>query len=258
MERFYHETMGYAFTTGDGRGRGPHRSIRFLDGPKNTLAYAAYALTSPEALMGVRSRLSQAAVEHATVSCPGLFTDAEEFRDPDGNRFIFGIGHSAAAPHGEPDRNERPARLQHFVTASTDPERVIAFFRDILGFVVSDYVLDDEGGIRTAFLRSSEEHHSFAVFKAPENRLDHHCYETRDWNAMRDWADHFAGFDIPLFWGPGRHGPGNNLFIFAHDPDGNSVELSAELEIIPDHRPTATWAHERKTLNSWGYGMMRS
>jgi len=33
-------------------------------------------------------------------------------------------------------------------------------------------------------------------------------------------------------WGPGRHGPGNNLFVFIHDLDGNWVEVSAELEHV--------------------------
>ena len=59
-------------------------------------------------------------------------------------------------------------------------------------------------------------------------------------------------------WGPGRHGPGNNLFLFVHDPDGNWVELSAELEVVAPDRPTGTWPHEERTLNSWGSAPLRS
>ena len=59
-------------------------------------------------------------------------------------------------------------------------------------------------------------------------------------------------------WGPGRHGPGNNLFLFFHDPDGNWVELSAELERVSEERPIGNWPHEERTLNSWGQGLLRS
>jgi catechol 2,3-dioxygenase len=34
--------------------------------------------------------------------------------------------------------------------------------------------------------------------------------------------------------GPGRHGPGNNLFVFFDDPSGNHIELSAEMERFHD------------------------
>jgi hypothetical protein len=56
-----------------------------------------------------------------------------------------------------------------------------------------------------------------------------------------------------LFWGPERHGPGNNIFIFTEGPDGNRIEISAELEVVHD-RPVKTWPHEERTLNLGGGG----
>jgi hypothetical protein len=56
----------------------------------------------------------------------------------------------------------------------------------------------------------------------------------------------------------GRHGPGNNLFLFFHDPDDNWIELSAEIEFCAIDRPIGTWPHEERTLNSWGSGLLRS
>jgi catechol 2,3-dioxygenase-like lactoylglutathione lyase family enzyme len=132
------------------------------------------------------------------------------------------------------------------------------FYERVLGFTLSDKVVDEEGAMRTAFLRSGVEHHTFAVFQASENRLDHHCYEAGDWGLIRDWADYMTGWGIPIQWGPGRHGPGNNLFIFVHDADGNWVELSAELERVSAGRPVGVWPHEQRTLNLWGQGLMRS
>ncbi|WP_375392801.1 VOC family protein, partial [uncultured Sphingomonas sp.] len=107
-------------------------------------------------------------------------------------------------------------------------------------------------------LRCSHEHHSLAMFQTAEARLDHHCLEAGDWGLIRDWGDHFAGEHIPLKWGPGRHGPGNNLFMFIHDLDGNWIELSAELEQVAPDRAVGDWLHEERTLNSWGAGLLRS
>jgi catechol 2,3-dioxygenase len=59
--------------------------------------------------------------------------------------------------------------------------------------------------------------------------------------------------------GPGRHGPGNDLFIFIVDPDENWIEISAELEIIHDHdRPVKHWPHRERTLNQWGRAILRA
>jgi catechol 2,3-dioxygenase-like lactoylglutathione lyase family enzyme len=166
---------------------------------------------------------------------------------------VFGVAHpQESACEG------LPARLQHIVVASADAARLAEFYQRVLGFVLSDNVVDAEGGVRTSFLRCSSEHHNFAVFQADENRLDHHCYEAGDWSLIRDWGDHMASQHIPIKWGPGRHGPGNNLFLFIHDVDGNWVELSAELEVVTPDRPAGVWPHEERTLNSWGQGFLRS
>ena len=84
------------------------------------------------------------------------------------------------------------ARLQHVVVASRDCVAMAQFYERVLGFTLTDKVVDAEGTMRTAFLRSGVEHHTFAVFQASENRLDHHCYEAGDWGLIRDWADYLA------------------------------------------------------------------
>ena len=129
--------------------------------------------------------------------------------------------------------------------------------RLVTGFVVGG-AAGIAVGIAVGFFRSSPELHSFAVFRCPETRPDPHAYETTCWNDIRDWADHMAGLRIKLWWGPGRHGPGNNLFFMVQDPQGYLVELFAELETVPDEVTKRSWRHEKRTLNLWGPGFMRS
>jgi catechol-2,3-dioxygenase len=109
----------------------------------------------------------------------------------------------------------------------------------------------------TCFMRGNHEHHNLACFHQDRSGIDHHSYEAGEWDTIRDWADHLATQDIQLMWGPGRHGPGNNLFIFIVDPDGNWIEISAELEVIHD-RPVKDWPHGERTLNLWGRAILRA
>lgn len=78
---------------------------------------------------------------------------------------------------------------------------------------------------------------AFAVFCVPPSRADHHAYETTGWNDLELWADHFASLEIPIWWGPGRHGAGSNLFFMIRDPDGNNIEISAGLETMEKGKP---------------------
>jgi catechol 2,3-dioxygenase len=88
-------------------------------------------------------------------------------------------------------------------------------------------------------------------------RSDHHAYEVDDWNAVRDWADHMSALHIKIWWGPGRHGPGNNLFFMIKDPHDNQVEISAELEHMPREMAARVWPLEERSLNLWGDGWIR-
>jgi catechol 2,3-dioxygenase-like lactoylglutathione lyase family enzyme len=252
---FYGRALGLTLERrGEGWwGEGPERRLHFLPGEAKTLAYAAYRVDDRNELENLRARLDAAQWPTAPSPSP-RFDEAVALRDPDGNLLVFGlVAEEAARP-----ADGLPARLQHIVVASTDAARLAKFFQDVLGFALSDNVVDEEGGVRTSFLRCSDEHHNFAVFQADRNRLDHHCYEAGDWGLIRDWGDHMAAERIRIQWGPGRHGPGNNLFLFIHDLDGNWVEISAELEIVTPGRPVGEWAHEERTLNSWGQGFLRS
>jgi len=257
LARFYARALGLSLTSAPCGwwGEGGQRRLHFVAGAAKSLGYAAYRVASVEVLDALRRRLVEADV--ATLPSPSpRFPHGLCVRDPDGNHLVFDV-----APQTETassDGHALSARLQHIVVASRNASRISGFFQNVLGFQLSDNVIDEQGAVRTSFLRCSGEHHSFAVFQAPEDRLDHHCYEANDWNAIRDWSDHMASERIQIVWGPGRHGPGNNLFLFVNDSDGNWVEISAELERVAADRPAGVWPHEERTLNIWGRGLLRS
>lgn len=263
LAEYYTRALGYRFSD-DGRGLlgvAVDRRLRIVHGVAGTLDYAGYALADVAEADALRARLRAAGVAFQEEPWPGFAGDAIRFGDPDGNTFVMGVAEPVPALPEEVTEDAttaRAARLQHVVVATADIDRLLAFHLHVTGFALSDRVSDEHGVLRTAFLRCSHDHHSLAMFQTAEARLDHHCLEAGDWNLIRDWGDHFAGERIALKWGPGRHGPGNNLFMFVHDLDGNWVELSAELEQVTPDRAVGDWPHEERTLNSWGSAPLRS
>ncbi len=233
---------------------GPTRRLAISAGSANQLKYAAWRFADRAALMAQRARVPAAL--QVSPPMPALF-DAQAFavRDPDGNLTVFTTGDAATPDAGA---GLPAAMTQHFALRSPDPARLLPFYRDQLGFTLSDRVEDASGVLRACFLRTDRMHHALALFGAPATRFDHQSFETPTWTDLRDWADHMAGLKTPMAWGVGRHGPGNDVFFMVADPDGNLAEISSEIEVCQPGRAVGLWPHEERTLNLWGRAVMRS
>ena len=231
---------------------GKNRQILIKEGMKNRLEFAAFSCRDEGGLDLLKERVKEEEIEVISLQ-PDLFqNDAISIVDQDGHNISFGLS--------KPNMNAESVLngpLQHLTFSTLNVEKFVDFYVGKLGFCISDRVLHSNGNLATCFVRSNHEHHTLACFKSDRIGVDHHSYEAGEWNAIRDWCDHFASMNIELMWGPGRHGPGNNLFVFVEDPDGNWIEISAELEVIHD-RPSKDWPHEERTLNLWGKAILRS
>jgi catechol 2,3-dioxygenase-like lactoylglutathione lyase family enzyme len=256
LARWYGELLGdrvELLPGGEWLVQGHGRRMVIGAGAPAAVPWFALAMPGAEHLAAYAAALDASGMVREPSPSP-LFADgAFAVADPDGRRVVFGLPRRSPGPAA----SGPPARLQHFVCASVRVPEMLAFYRDRLGARESDRVLEGDD-VAAVFMRSDPEHHSFATFRAPESRPDHHCYETTGWMDIRDWGDRMASLRIPLWWGPGRHGPGNNLFFMIEDPDGHKVEFSAELERMTPEAAFRTWPHEQRTLNLWGSAWMRS
>jgi catechol 2,3-dioxygenase len=256
MREFYRDALGMAETeigTGQWLLDGPGRRLLLTLGTAKTLTYSGFTVANDDKLMALRKHVETEGGDLVHSPSPLLQQGSFAVHDPDGNMLCFGVERPATATTEGID-----GRLQHVVVASPDLPAMMEYYQRVLGFLPSDHVMADDGSVTATFYRSDPEHHSFAAFRAPEKGFDHCAYETPSWNHIRDWADHLATLDIPIWWGPGRHGAGNNLFFMILDPDGNKVEFSAELEHLDAEHPVRHWPHDRRTLNLWGNAWMRS
>lgn len=254
LARFYADAMDMQSRRLDGGDwllEGPLRRVIVTEGESRTLGYAAFGCRDAEGLAAIRARAEAGGVPILPSPSPLLEGGAFAVRDPDGHVIAFGLGAV------EPPRRGLRGPIQHLTLATLDPEAIERFYVDRLGFLTSDYVRDGEGRIVTTWMRCNHEHHTLACFRHSRIGIDHHSYEAGDWAVIKDWCDRMGDRRIPLMWGPGRHGPGNNLFVFIEDPDGNWIEISAELEVVYG-RPPTDWPHEERSLNLWGRGILRS
>jgi catechol 2,3-dioxygenase-like lactoylglutathione lyase family enzyme len=226
--------------------RAPGRELAFVSGPGGQLRRVWFRFAQPAGFERQRQLLRR---QPAT-----LIEESDEVltvRDPHGHLVSF------LPPLAVPVLASAP-RLQHFGLRTPSPASLAQFYVEQLGFIVSDRVLDDAGDLTAIFLRTDAEHHSMALFRAPEVRFDHFSCEVAGWSELRDWADHMAGVGVDLAWGIGRHGPGNDTFLMVRDVDGNMGELSSDLEVCAPDRPAGVWPHRPQTLNQWGVALMRS
>ncbi len=228
------------------------RKLLVARGSSQKLGFAGFACRDADGLAGVRAQAIESGAKLLPSPSPLFEEGAFAVHDPDGNQIVIGL-----ARHDTDESQGMHAPLQHLTLATFDVKAIEDFYTKTLGFLVSDRVINDKGDVATCFMRSNHEHHTLGCFKSNRKGIDHHSYEAGEWIRIRDWSDRFGSMEIPLMWGPGRHGPGNNLFIFIEDPDGNWIEVSAELEVMYD-RPVKHWPHGERTLNQWGRAILRS
>ncbi len=231
---------------------GARRKILILGNKKNSLRFASFACQDSQSFKSLKRNLMEKGIQTFQDDNSLFIYDNFYIFDCDGNKIYFGL-----SKNKKDKISNLYAPLQHITFTSTNLDNFVEFYVEKLGFKISDKVINKNGQLTTCFMRSNQEHHTVACFLSNKLGLDHYSFEAGTWEWIKNWCDHFSKQNIQLIWGPGRHGPGNNLFAFIEDLDGNKIEISAELEIVHD-RQIKKWPHEPKTLNLWGSAIMRS
>ncbi len=162
----------------------------------------------------------------------------------------------------EPAAGIGPRKLGHIAFNVHDVQGAVDFFVKFLGFRVSDWM-----GDFFCFLRCGPDHHTVNLLHGQKNKMHHIAFEAGEWGHIKNACDYLGKRKIPLIWGPGRHGIGHNLFIYHHTPDGQIMELYAELDQMTDEaagyfdaRPwhednpqrPKIWQPGPQTSNIWG------
>jgi catechol 2,3-dioxygenase len=226
-----------------------HHVLDLLPGPRG-LDHFGFEVARSADLRDLRDDLAAAGLAPRPLDASLVGADGFEVLDPDGNRVQFHERIDRSGEHGGAAA-QRPIRLQHITLSTGDVGRMLAFYVSHVGFRQSDQMGDE-----FAWLRSNRDHHTLAIVNAPQGGdIDHYSFDVSGWDDMKAWCDRLVDEDVDVTWGPGRHGPGNNLFIFFDDPAGNHIELSAEMERFHDDRVAYAprrWDPVPGSINLWG------
>ena len=122
-----------------------------------------------------------------------------------------------------------PIKLGHLAFVVDDPKKYADFYCRVLGFRVSDWIDD-----WFAFLRCGPDHHTVNFVRGKRTQMHHVAFELKDWAHIQAACDFLGLNKIPLIWGPGRHGPGHNIYTYHRNPDDQIVEMFTELDKMLD------------------------
>ena len=228
-----------------------HHILSLHPADRRGLHHLAFSLDGREAVDAAATELERRGT--TLVAQPG---DLDEpgggyglrFLDPE-NRCIELSAGVAEHPNGWPTKKVAPRRLCHVGLNTLWFEQIVEFYTDFLGFRVSDWNED-----QMAFLRCDRRHHVIVFSRADYASVNHVAYVMANVDdVMKGVANLRARGQEPA-WGPGRHGPGNNIFCYYRDPAGYVNEFSSDIEFIQDeatHKP-AVWRRVPETADLWG------
>ena len=175
-------------------------------------------------------------------------------KDPDGRNLAFVCD---AADHTDgADRPDHPRKIVHVNLNARDFDASLAFFTTALGF----RVIDDNAPLW--FLHcANADHCSIVLCKSNLPTLNHIAFEMPEFESVMRGMGRMKDNGYPIDWGPGRHGPGDNVFAYFCGPDEVPLEYAAEILQVDDSyqpRPSSYWKYAPGRSDQWGITQPRS
>jgi biphenyl-2,3-diol 1,2-dioxygenase/3,4-dihydroxy-9,10-secoandrosta-1,3,5(10)-triene-9,17-dione 4,5-dioxygenase len=211
------------------------------------------------------SQLAAALAEFGIASTPGNAAELAKrkvsalikYNDPSGIPSELFCGPELSAP---PERSALlhsrfiadEQGLGHVVLSADDPARSIAFYRDVLGFRLSDEIRCEYFGhaVDIAFFHVNKRHHSLAIGQRQRKHIHHFMLEVAALDDVGLCFDRALSNRVPIMQTLGRH-PNDRMFSFyAKTPSGFQFEFGYGGREVDD----ATWqptTYDR--ISEWGH-----
>ncbi|MEJ1962709.1 MAG: VOC family protein [Gammaproteobacteria bacterium] len=241
------------------------RRQRFLIEPagRDGVAFVGFEVANRESLNEASATLTAIGV-HAQ---RGNTTEREArhvedflwFRDPDGNRVELYCGPLDAEEPFTPSRPIGGFRtgelgLGHVVVKTPDFATLERFYREALGFRMSDFIAATP--FKASFLQLNARHHSLAIIESPErgpaSRDGRVQLSRRHRPPLRRGAAAARLVAVTL----GRHSNDHMLSFYSRTPGGFMIETGWAGRLIDEHNWTpealygpSLWGHERSWLS---------
>jgi catechol 2,3-dioxygenase-like lactoylglutathione lyase family enzyme len=260
---FLHDGLGFhvtpredggmdATTTGEYAQSAPKRYLSFVPGPETELREITFDVADGYPFGEFERRAGERGLRVDRVEPDADGGAGLAVTDPSGLRFVCRPpGPALTTPL--PAAPLRPRRLGHINVKVPDAPTTAALISGML-----DLKLSEQIGTGLFFFRVGSEHHNFGVRGGADRPDAHHlAFEVAGWDSYRIICDHLADLGHKVEYGPGRHGPGHNLFVYLRDPSsGLRLELYSDMAHIHDEAsytpPRWEMSDRSNTVNRWG------
>jgi 2,3-dihydroxybiphenyl 1,2-dioxygenase len=198
------------------------------------------------------SRGSRALAEQRRVK------DLIVFNDPMGNRLEIFHGPEVSTEAFAPGRNisgfrTGPLGMGHVVMQVANVDQMLTFYREMLGFRLSDYYFDP---FTAYFLHLNPRHHSFALIQTGKNAVHHLMMELYSFDDVGQGYDLATAEEGRVATSLGRHTSDYLTSFYTWNPSGFMVEYGwGGRSIDPQTwQPTerkegpSLWGHDRTWL----------
>jgi 2,3-dihydroxy-p-cumate/2,3-dihydroxybenzoate 3,4-dioxygenase len=231
------------------RGTGSHPYILSLvEAAAPAVRVIEFSGTAAEVTaLQARARASGAPVETFTgLDAPGGGAGFV-VEGPEAQKYRF-VAESVPVAALPPDR-DKPVQITHAVMNAVNVAACERFVEAALGFQVSD---------RTrimSFVRCNRKHHALAYAHSDVSSLNHIAFEMNDVDGVMRGIGRMRDAGHDAVWGPGRHGPGDNVFAYFIAPFGGVIEYTAEISEVPDDYRVGSpedWKWPPGRIDQWG------
>jgi 2,3-dihydroxybiphenyl 1,2-dioxygenase len=219
--------------------------------------YFGWEVADAAALDALAAKLEAAGVavtrEPAALADQRFVRGLISFADPCGNRLEAFYGAQVADEPFRPGRHIEGFRtgaqgMGHALLLVPDAEAALAFYRNLLGFRISDYM---SAPVNAYFLHVNPRHHSIALVQAPVNRMHHLMVELYSLDDVGQAYDLTMQQPERVVATLGRHSNDLMTSFYQRTPSDIYVEYGWGGREVDD----ATWQpHAVETLASyWGH-----
>lgn len=227
------------------------------DEPGDTLAFIGWEVDDKNDLDAYAARLDAAGtpveIGSAELADRRFVEALIHFHDPAGNRIELVWNPMQAETPFAPGRPidgfvTGPVGMGHAVLHVGNPEPLVAFYRDVLGFGISDYGLTP---VPLYFFHVNGRHHSFAIVGSGQAGFHHFMVEYQNMDDVGQGYELALGEENRIAYTLGRHTNDFMFSYYAHTPSGFFVESGWGGRIIDP----ATWEPHETTVGPsfWGH-----
>ena len=230
------------------RGSGPHHHILSIRAARDPAVTAITLSGTPEEIDALHARVRNSGAPTKAVARFDIPGEGRGLlvQGPEAQAYRFVAETAAPPPSPGPDT---PIQITHAVLNAIDVPACERFAVEVLGFKVSDRTR------MMSFVRCNQKHHCVAFAHANVSSLHHVAFEMQDIDAVMRGFGRMRDAGFASIWGPGRHGPGNNVFGYFIAPFGAVIEYTAEVSEVGDDAKAGgpeDWTWPPGRIDHWG------